>query len=147
MITLAPTTTAPTVKVYSGRQESFYANGPHDWRRMTAEDTAKAHTGYDSQTREPRLGVYILPRPNGLARMGYDNSKLGVNVREDVLERMAARWREQVATLPKTQLRRLLNRAHFCRTFVRFDTQPENVNGWTRELDSILSSPESYEPV
>jgi hypothetical protein len=146
MISPAAITTPPTVKIYSGRQESFYANGPHDWRRMTAEDTAKAHTGYDSQTPEPRLGVYILPRPNGLVRMG-DNIKLAVNVREDVLERMAARWREQVATLPKTQLRRLLNRAHFCRTFVRFDTQPESVDGWTRELESILSNPESYEPI
>jgi hypothetical protein len=144
MISSAP---APTVKIYSGRQESFYANGPHDWRRMTAEDTAKAHTGYDRETREPRLGIYTFPRRNGLVRIGYDNIKLAMNVREDVLERIAARWRVQVASLPKTQLRRLLNRAHFCRTFMRFDTQPENVDGWTRELESILSNPGSYEPI
>jgi hypothetical protein len=114
---------------------------------MTAEDTAKTHTGYDRQTHEPRLGIFILPRRNGFVQIGYDNIKLSLNVRESVLERISARWRMQVSTLPKTQLRRLLGRAHFCRTFVRFETQPEDVEDWKRELESILSNPESYEKI
>jgi hypothetical protein len=141
------TLVAPTVKFYAGRQETFLSDGPSQWRRMTPEDGARLHTGYDRETREPHLGVYIVPVGNGLRRIGFDVLKLNLNIRESTMTRLEQRWREQSASLPKTQLRHLLRRAHFARSFAQFEVQPESVEEWEEELESILSNPETYESI
>ena len=138
---------APTVKFYAGRQETFLSDGPTHWRRMRPEDAARLHTGYDRETREPHLGVYIIPVGNGLRRIGFDVFKLNLNFRESTMERLEQRWREQIASLPKTQLRHLLRRAHFARSFAQFEVQPDSVEEWEEELESILSNPETYESI
>jgi hypothetical protein len=141
------TLATPVVKFYSGRQESFIGDGPGQWHRMTPEDMAHAHTGYDHESREAHLGVFIVPVGNGFRRIGFDVIKLDVNIRESTMARLEQRWREQSASLPKTQLRHLLRRAHFSRSFARFEVQPENVERWKDELECILSNPGSYEHI
>jgi hypothetical protein len=138
---------APVVRFYSGRQDTFLSDGPSRWRRMTPEDTAKAHTGYDIATREPHLGVFIVPVGNGFRRIGFDVIKLDLRLRESTMARLEQRWREQSASLPKTQLRHLLRRAHFSRSFARFEVQPENVERWKDELEAVLANPGSYEHI
>ena len=144
---LATSLAPPTVKFYSGRQESFIGDGPGRWRRMTPEDMAKAHTGYDHESREPHLGVFIIPVGNGFRRIGFDVIRLNLNIRESTMERLEQRWREQSASLPKTRLRHLLRRAHFARSFARFEVQPENVERWKDELECVVTNPETYEPI
>jgi hypothetical protein len=143
---IASSIVPPVVKFYSGRQESFIGDGP-SWRRMTPEDSARAHTGYDITTREPHLGVFIVPVGNGFRRIGFDAFKLNLNLRESTMARLELRWREQSASLPKTQLRHLLRRAHFARSFARFEVQPDSVDEWEEELECILSNPETYESI
>jgi hypothetical protein len=143
---IASSIVPPVIKFYSGRQESFIGDGP-SWHRMTPEDSARAHTGYDITTREPHLGVYIVPVGNGLRRIGFDVFKLNLNLRESTMERLELRWREQIASLPKTQLRHLLRRAHFARSFAQFEVQPDSVEEWEEELECVLSNPESYESI
>jgi hypothetical protein len=143
----APSIVAPVVCFYSGRQETFLSDGPSQWRRMTPEDSAKAHTGFDITTREPHLGVFIVPVGNGLRRIGFDVINLDLNIRDSTMARLEARWREEAASLPKTQLRHLLRRAHFARSFARFELQPDSVERWKDELECVLTNPESYEPL
>jgi hypothetical protein len=143
----APSIVAPVVRFYAGRQESFIGDGPSQWRRMTPEDMAKAHTGYDQESREAHLGVFIVPVGNGFRRIGFDVIRLNLNIRESTMARLEARWREQSATLPKTQLRHLLRRAHFARSFARFEVQPENVERWKDELECVLMNPDTYESI
>jgi hypothetical protein len=138
---------APRVKFYSGRQDTFLSDGPSRWRRMTPEDSAKAHTGYDIATREPHLGVFIVPVGNGFRRIGFDVIRLDLNIRDSTRARLEQRWREQSASLPKTQLRHLLRRAHFARSFARFEVQPESVEEWKHELECVLTNSESFEPL
>ena len=144
---IASSIVPPVVKFYSGRQESFIGDGPGCWRRMRPEDAARLHTGYDRETREPHLGVYIVPVGNGLRRIGFDVFKLNLNFRESAMAPLEQRWREQSASLPKTQLRHLLRRAHFARSFATFEVQPENVERWKDELECVLSNPETYESI
>ena len=143
----APSIVAPVVRFYSGRQQTFLSDGPSRWRRTTPEDAARLHTGYDRETREPHLGVYIVPVGNGFRRIGFDVFKLNLNLRESTMARLEQRWREQSASLPKTQLRHLRRRAHFARSFARFEVQPENVERWKDELECILSNPDTYESI
>jgi hypothetical protein len=135
----------PAVKFYAGRQETFLSDGPSGWRRMTPEDSAKVHTGYNRETHEPHLGVYIVPVGNGFRPIGFDVFKLNLKLRESTIERLEQRWREQSASLPKTQLRHPLRRAYFSPSFARFEVQPENVERWKDELECVLTNPESYE--
>jgi hypothetical protein len=143
----APSIVAPVVRFYSGRQETFLSDGPSQWRRMTPEDMAKAHTGYDHESREPHLGVFIVPVGNGFRRIGFDVIRLDLRLRESTMARLEQRWREQSASLPKTQLRHLLRRAHFSRSFARFEVQPDSVERWKDELECVLTNPETYEPI
>jgi hypothetical protein len=137
---------APTLTFHSGRQEYFVGDGPGCMRRMTPEDMARAHTGYDRESHEPHLGIYVVPVGNGLTRFGFDVFKLNLQLREATIERLQRRWREEAAaTLPKTLLRRVLRRTHLARSFVKFEVQPAAVEQWKGELESILSDPESYE--
>jgi hypothetical protein len=85
---------------------------------MTPEDMARAHTGYERESREPHLGIYIVPVGNGLTRIGFDVFKLNLQLRESTIERLQRRWREEAALLPKTLLRRVLGRTHLARSFV-----------------------------
>jgi hypothetical protein len=143
----APSIVAPVVRFYSGRQETFLSDGPSRWRRATPEDMARLHTGYDRESREPHLGVYVVPVSNGLVRIGFDMFRLNLQIRESVTDRLQTRWREEAASLPKTLLRRLYRRTHFSRSFAKFEVQPENVERWKEELECVLSNPESYEPI
>jgi hypothetical protein len=142
---LATSLVPPTVKFYSGRQQTFLSDGPTQWRRMTPEDGARLHTGYDRETREPHLGVYIVPVSNGLVRIGFDVFRLNLQIRESTIDRLQHRWRDEAAALPKTLLRRLYRRTHFSRSFAKFEVQPEDVERWKEELECVLSNPETYE--
>jgi hypothetical protein len=143
----APSIVAPVVRFYSGRQETFLSDGPSRWRRATPEDMARLHTGYDRESREPHLGVFIVPVGNGLRRIGFDVIKLNLNLRDSTMARLEQRWREEAASLPKTQLRHLLRRAHFSRSFARFEVQPGNVERWKDELECVLTNPDTYESI
>jgi|HubBroStandDraft_6_1064221.scaffolds.fasta_scaffold702471_2 hypothetical protein len=141
----APSIVAPVTRFYSGRQETFLSDGPTCWRRATPEDMARIHTGYDRESREPHLGVYIVPVSNGLVRIGFDVFRLSLHIRDSIVERLQSRWRGEAASLPKTLLRRLYRRTHFSRSFAKFEVQPEDLGRWKEELECVLTNPDTYE--
>src|SRR5260221_7539117 len=136
----------PIVRFIEGRP-SFCIGDPTGWRRATPEDEAKMHSGYDRTTHEPCVGVYVVRRPNGVLRIGFDLWKLNTNLRPAAIERLQSRWRQQATSLSKSMLRSVLRRSHFSKSFARFEISSEHVEGWKRELESVLSYPDSYENV
>jgi len=140
-------TIAPNVRFFSGRSESFVQDGDR-WRRMSPEDEAHFHTGYDRETHEPSVGVYIVRRPNGLFRIGFDIFRLNVNLRPAIVERIESRWQQREAVnLPKSMLRRVGQRLHFSKSFAQFEISLHRLEEWQSELSAILSNPESYEKI
>jgi hypothetical protein len=137
---------APHVRFFSGKSESFIQFGSA-WRPMNLEDEAHFHTGYDRETHEPSVGIYILRRPNRLLRVGFDFSRLNVNLREHVIQRLAERWKHEAASLSKSMLRNVARRTHFSKSFARFEILPERLEGWKRELEIVLSDPASFERI
>lgn len=137
---------APNVRFFSGKQDSFIEFNSQ-WRRLTAEDAARMHTGYDRTTREPSIGIYIVRRTNGLMRVGFDLWRINANLRPLVVERVENRWRQEAASLSKSLLRSVSRRAHFSKSFAMFEVAPERLEAWQLELESILSNPESYESI
>jgi hypothetical protein len=135
---------APQVRIFAGRSESFFQFGS-EWRRATSEDEAVAYSGYDRETHEPNVGIYVMPRPNGLVRIGFDLWKLSSNLSPAVIERLQNRWRHEAAGLSKSMLRSALRRSHFSKSFARFEISPERLEEWKSELESLLSDPASFE--
>jgi hypothetical protein len=137
---------SPTVSFFSGRSNSYVQCGA-EWHRLTPDDDARLHTGFDRETREPSLGVSIVRRPNGLVRVAFDLARLDVRLHPSAIERLEARWRGEAASLSRSLLRSVNRRAHFARSFVQFEVAPENVEGWKRTLEARLSNPDSYESI
>jgi hypothetical protein len=134
----------PHVAFFRAPSNSFVQFGSQ-WRRMTTEDEARSHTGYDHDTREPSVGVYIVRRQNGLLRIGFDIWKLDVNLRPTVLECLENRWRQQTANFSKSLLRSVNHRVHFSKSFAQFEIAPEQIEEWKQTLEDMLSNPASYE--
>src|SRR5206468_2679846 len=134
----------PLVRCFSGRSELFVRDG-RKWRRMSCEDEAHGFTGFNRETREPNVGIYIESRPNGLVRVGFDLWKLDANLRPAVIERIESRWRQEADRLSKPLLRHAARRAHFSKSFMRFEISSERIDEWNLELESFLSDPDSYE--
>jgi hypothetical protein len=139
----------PTVRVFRGRSESFVQSGPGStWHRLTAEDEAKRATGHNRETKAPSIGVYVIRTNGGRVKVGFDLWRLSANLRPAVLKQLENRWRSDDAPLfSKAALRTLDRRVHFSASFVTVVTLPEHVSFWTDELVSVLSSPESFEPL
>jgi hypothetical protein len=136
----------PNVRIFSGRSDSFFLVGT-EWHRADAEDEAKAFSGYDRETHEPNVGIYIVRRPNSLLRIGFDIWKLNANLRPEAIERIETRWRREAVGLSKSMLRSAQRRSHFSKSFARFEISPERLEAWKSELESILSNPASFEPL
>lgn len=136
----------PCVRFFAGRSESFIQCG-EQWRRMTPEDEARSRTGYDRETHEPNLGVFIIKRPNGLLRFGFDLGKLDANLSPAAVAHIECRWRAEASNFSKPLLRSSLRRAHFAKSFAEFEVAPERVEEWKRVLETVLSDPNSYEPI
>jgi hypothetical protein len=136
---------APRVLFFSKPSESYFQVGSQ-WRRATPEDEARFHTGFALGTGEPSVGVYLVPRPNGLTRIGFDLWRLGTNFRRDVVEQLQARWNRESAHLSRSLLRSASRRSHFAPSFVRCEIQPDRVEGWKCEIEAILSDLSSFEP-
>jgi hypothetical protein len=137
---------APTVRVFNKRSESFIQSGPGSpWHRLTVEDEARLATGFNRETKEPSVGIYVAPQ-NGRLTIGFDLWRLGVNLAPTVLNRLQSLWHSEDAPLfSKTALRALDRKVHFSASFVTVVTLPERVAFWTDELVSVLSSPDSFE--
>jgi hypothetical protein len=136
----------PLVRFFSGRSESFVQFGG-SWRRMTPEDEAHNHTGYDRETHGPNIGIYLIRRPHSLLRIGFDLWKLDVNLSPSTIESLESRWREHAASLTKSLRRRAARRAHFSKSFACFEITPESIEEWKLELVVVLSNPDSYEAI
>jgi hypothetical protein len=136
---------APRVQFFSGKSESFMQIGS-EWKRCTPEDEAHHFTGYDRVTDEACVGIYIVRRPNGLLRIGFDLWRLNANLRPENIERIQKRWRREAAGLSKSMLRSVLRRSHFSKSFMRFEISPEQLEGWKAGFESVLSDPASFEP-
>lgn len=143
-ISISATFLPPNIRFFSGRSESYFQFGS-DWRRATPEDEAKGFSGYDRITDEPTVGIYIVRRPNGLLRIGWDLWKLNVNLRPAAVERIERRWRREAQGLSKSMLRSASRRSHFSKSFARFEISPEYLEGWKVELESVLGDPVSFE--
>jgi hypothetical protein len=147
------TTTAfhvpPVVRVFSRRSESFVQADPRSqWIRLTAEDEAKRATGHNRETKAPSVGVYVMRTNSGRVKVGFDLWRLSANLTAAVLARLENRWRSEDATLfSKTALRTLARKVHFSASFLTVVTLPERVAFWTDELVSVLSNPDSFEPL
>jgi hypothetical protein len=142
----APSIVAPVVRFFSGRSEMFVGTGA-DWRRLTPEDEARLFTGFDKETKEPAVGVYVVPR-SGHRRMGFDLWRIGANLKPDVIARLRERWRAESANVfSKTALRAAARRVHFSKSFIVLETTPERVDAWKAELESILLNPNTYESI
>lgn len=139
----------PTVRVFSGRSESFIQTDPGStWQRLTAEDEAKRATGHKRDTREPSVGVYVVRTSNGRVKVGFDLWRLSANLTPAVVTRLGNLWRSEDAPLfSKTALRALDRKVHFSASFVTVVTLPERVAFWTDEFVSVLSNPDSFEPL
>jgi hypothetical protein len=138
---------APTlVRFFAGRSQSFVQFGGSS-RRMTAEDKARSHTGYHRETYELNIGIYVIRRPNGLLRIGFDLWKLDMNLRPATIESLERRWREHAASLSKSLQRSTSRRTHFSKSFACFEVAPERIEEWKDELETVLSNPDSYESV
>jgi len=137
---------SPNIRFFSGRSESFFQFGS-EWRRATPEDEAHQFTGFDRATREPSVGVYIVKRPNGLMRVGFDLWRLGVTLQPAAIERLQDRWHQEAGALSKSLLRSAGRRPHFSESFARFEVAAERLEEWKSELSAVLSNPESYERI
>jgi hypothetical protein len=136
---------APHIQFFSGKQDSYTQVGS-EWRRLTAEDAARLHTGVNRETREASVGVYVERRPNDLVRVGFDLWRIGSNLRPPVVERLERRWRQrEEVNLSKSMLRSVCRRAHISRSFARFEISLHRLEEWKSELSAVLSNPESYE--
>ena len=96
----------PHVAFFSKRSERFFQVGSQ-WRRATPEDDAHFRTGRD-QEGERHLGVYMVPRRNGMVRVGFDLWRLDLNLRPEIIERLVgslARGRRLSVQIPP-QIRR-----------------------------------------
>ncbi len=144
--TPAPTAAcAPTVRFFSGRSESFMQCGS-EWRRLTVEDEARHATGCNRETRAASVGVYILPKGNGLVCVGFDLWKIDANLRPSAVEHFESQWRQrEAANLSKSRLRHAQRRSHFSKSFARFEVSPDRLEDWKAELSAVLSNPESYQ--
>lgn len=142
-------TASPTVRIFSGRSESFTQADPGaTWVRLTAEDEAKRATGTNRETKVPSIGVYVIRTGSGRVKVGFDLWRLSANLTPAVLTRLENRWRSEDAPLfSKTGLRSLNRKVHFSRSFVTVITLPERVAFWTDEFVSVLSNPDSFEPL
>ena len=141
--TLAP----PNVRFFSGRSESFIQCGSV-WKRTTPEDDAKMHTGYDRETQEPNVGIFVIRVANGLLRVGFDLWKIDANLRPSVIERLESRWQQREAVnLSASQLRAVGRRVHISKSFARFEISIHRLEEWKSELESILSDPNTYESI
>jgi hypothetical protein len=140
---------APTVRVFSGRSESFVQSGPGSpWIRLTTEDEAKRATGHNRDTKAPSVGVYVIRTSSGRVKVGFDLWRLSANLTEAVVTRLASLWRTEDAPLfSKTALRSLDRKVHFSPSFVTIVTLPERVAFWTDELVSVLENPDSFAPL
>jgi hypothetical protein len=137
----------PHIRFFSGRSESFIQDGDR-WRRMNVEEEAHSRTGYDRDTHESNIGVYIVPRGNGMLRIGFDLSKIDANLRPSVVERLERRWQQREAVnLSKSLLRTVARRVHISKSFARFEISIHRLEEWKAELTAILSNPESYESI
>jgi hypothetical protein len=136
--------TLPTVQFFTGRSELFARDGRR-WRRLTPEDDAHGFTGFNCETRETNVGVYVTKRPNALLRIGFDLWKLSANLQPAVTARLERRWTREASTFSKPLQRSASRSAHFSKSFVRFEIAPERVEEWKAELSAVLSNPESYE--
>src|SRR6267143_459152 len=132
----------PIVKFFSGRAECFIQDG-RKWHRMSCEDEAHGFTGFSRETNEVNVGIYATRRPNGLVRVGFDVWRIGANLRPTAIERLENRWRQEAASFSKPMLRSVSRRAHFSKSFMRFEVSPERVEEWKLELESILSNPDT----
>jgi hypothetical protein len=137
---------APHIHFFSGRSEAFIQVGP-EWRRATAEEEGRLHTGYTRDSHEPSVGVYIVPRPNRLFRIGFDLWKLDVSLRPEIVERMKTRWSAEAASFSKSLLKSASRRSHFSKTFAQLEVSPAHLEGWKEELAALLSNPASYTPI
>lgn len=145
-ISTAPAIASPSVRIFTGRSESFVQCGSQ-WHRLTAEDEAKMHTGYSRDAHAPNVGIYIF-ESNGRAKIGFDVWKLGVNLTPAVLERLETQWRSDDAALfSKRALRTIGRKVHISKSFVTIMTLPERIEYWRAELESILSDPHSFERI
>ena len=135
---------APRVLFFSKPSESYFQVGS-EWRRATPEDEARFHTGFNVGTGEPSIGIYLVPRPNGLTRIGFDLWRLGSTFRRDVVERLQTRWNRESAVLSKSLLKSASRRSHFSPSFLRCEIQPDRVEGWKREFEETLTDLTSFE--
>ncbi len=140
---------APVVRVFNKRPESFVQSGPGStWIRLTAEDEAKRATGHNRETKAPSIGVYVIRTNGGRVKVGFDLWRLAANLTQAAVTRLANLWRTEDAPLfSKTALRALDRKVHFSASFVTVVTLPERVAFWTDEFVSILSNPDSFEPL
>jgi hypothetical protein len=111
---------------------------------MSPEDLAHFHTGYDRETREPNIGIYIIRRPNGLLRIGFDLHRLDFNLRRETVERLRQCWSDEAANLSNPLRRSVERRAHFSKSFAQFEVEPRRVEAWKDELIASLENPESF---
>jgi hypothetical protein len=139
----------PSIRVFSGRSESFIQSGPgFTWIRLTPEDDAKRATGYNRDTRAPNVGVYVIRAGSGRVKVGFDLWRLSANLTRAVLTRLENLWRSEDAPLfSKTAHRTLDRKVHFSASFVTIVALPERVAFWTDEFVSVLSNPDSFEPL
>ena len=134
----------PHVRFFTEKSQSFLQFGS-EWKRCSPEDEGRLNTGYDRQTREACVGVYIARRPNGLVRVGFDLWRLNVNLSRAAIERIEKRWRQDAASLSKSMLHSVGRRAHFSKSFMRFEISPERLEEWKLELEHVLSNPAAFE--
>ena len=138
---------APTVEFFAGKQDGFAGVPGVSWHRLTPRESAKGHTGYSREAREPKVGIYVEPVPNGLTRIGLDLWKLNVNFRPSVIERLEQRLIASTNDLSKSQRRYALRHLHVSRTFMEFVVKAEDVEKWKSELSRLLTDPGSFEPL
>jgi hypothetical protein len=136
---------APSVEFFSGRQEAFVGTPGDSWHRVTPKEAANDFTGRDRDSHEPRIGVFIAPRSNGMVQVGFDLWRLDRNLTEPTCQRLRELFAIRSAGWSKPEHRYSRHRAHFSKSFAEFVVRREDVDAWKDELSGVLSNPGSFE--
>jgi len=121
--------------------------GPCEHRQATLKDDARYHTGYSAGSRKANVGIFVVPRANGLARIGFDLIRIDVNLRAAAIEELRARWTTESANLSKQLFKSVSRRSHFSKTFAEFEVEPRFVVGWKRKLTAVFSDGNNLEHI
>jgi hypothetical protein len=132
----------PRTSFHHAPSQFFIENSSNSWRRMSPREEALGRTGFAPDSREIQVGIFV---ERGI--VGFDLSRAGLRLKVETIEKLAERWRHELAdsNLQTRVQRRLRDRAHFSASFVEIPVLNGDMEEWSHLIEVVLNSPASYE--